>query len=293
MIHGDMSRSPGHDPERHCRPREMNRPAVGHGQLDDQGHEEQSECGKAGAKSKDQQDREEDFPRSGKEGHHRRRRKMVWAARQVQHELICEQGHCSIAESAEAIPFEDAGAPERHRQRDARHQLNEGRERNRLHQTTGPVDQLAYGPKSLDSIDLLISDHRASPEIIFVKAPASIMPAIFAAMSKEDKTSSAEPAASPSDRPDIRLSMNVAPPGGSPRRTTSRSGRVINASSGVEASILQMGLLLRFVATIVTAVKRERTIRVAGCALKARSASFSSGTSARAAGGSGSASAAW
>src|SRR5262249_50089999 len=155
------------------------------------------------------------------------------------------------------------------------HQLNDRRERDRLHQTTGPVDQQAFGPKTFDGIDLLISDHRASPETILVKAPASIMPAIFAAISKQGEISSAEAAASPSDRPDIRLSINVAPPGGSRRSMTSRSGRVISASSGVEASILPAGSLPRLLATIATAEKRERTIRIAGCAMNTRSASFS------------------
>ena len=102
----------------------------------------------------------------------------------------------------------------------------------------------------------------------------------------------AEPPASPSDRPDIRLSTNVAPPSGSRRRTTSKSGRVIKPSSGIEASILSTGLVLRLAATIVTAEKRERTICVAGCVMKTRSASFSRGTAASAAGASGPASAA-
>ena len=47
MIRRDASRTPGHDAERHRRPREMDRPAVGNGELDNQRHEQQSQRGKA------------------------------------------------------------------------------------------------------------------------------------------------------------------------------------------------------------------------------------------------------
>ena len=39
VIDRDASRSPGHDAERHSGPSEMDRPAIGHRELDDQGHE--------------------------------------------------------------------------------------------------------------------------------------------------------------------------------------------------------------------------------------------------------------
>ena len=47
VIDRDASRSPGHDAERHSGPSEMDRPAIGHRELDDQGHEQQSQRGKA------------------------------------------------------------------------------------------------------------------------------------------------------------------------------------------------------------------------------------------------------
>jgi len=54
-------------------------------------------------------------------------REMVGAARQVQHELVTEQRDGGVAELEKAIPFENAGPPERHRQRHAHDQLNHGR----------------------------------------------------------------------------------------------------------------------------------------------------------------------
>ena len=47
VIDRDASRSPGHDAERHSGPSQMDRPAIGHRELDDQGHEQQSQRGKA------------------------------------------------------------------------------------------------------------------------------------------------------------------------------------------------------------------------------------------------------
>src|ERR1700756_1148865 len=40
VIDRDSPRSPGHDPERHCRPGDMDWPAVGHGEFNDHGHEQ-------------------------------------------------------------------------------------------------------------------------------------------------------------------------------------------------------------------------------------------------------------
>src|SRR5215470_4991765 len=96
-------------------------------ELDDRSHEEQSERRKACAEAKDQQDRKKNLSASGKESRHGRRWKMVLATRPMEHELVGKQRDGSVAEVQEAIPFEDAGAPERHRQRNAHHQLNERR----------------------------------------------------------------------------------------------------------------------------------------------------------------------
>ncbi len=65
---------------------------------------------------------------------------------------------------------------------------------------------------------------------------------MFVARSNAGEPSSAAAAASANGRPDIRQARKTAPPGGSRRTVTSRSGRVISASSGVDASIGPCGL---------------------------------------------------
>ena len=46
LVYGEPSRSPSHDGKCHRYPRNMNRPAVRHGELNDECHEKQARCGK-------------------------------------------------------------------------------------------------------------------------------------------------------------------------------------------------------------------------------------------------------
>src|SRR5260221_953883 len=171
---------------------------------------------------------------------------MIRAARQVQHELVCKERDRGIAELQKSVPFEDAGAPERHRQRHAHHKPDEERLCDRLNQATGIVSQQSDRPEPFASPGLLINDHHASPRVTPVNAPASIMPAIPAAMSKAGEASSADAEASARHPPESGQFTNTAPPGGRCRTTTSRSGLVIKASSGLAASIRPTALMLRF-----------------------------------------------
>src|SRR5215831_19664407 len=74
MVDGYSSRAPSHDAKRHCRPGDMNWPAVRHGEFNDDRHEKQSERGEARSQAEHQQHRKQDFATSGKERHHSRRR---------------------------------------------------------------------------------------------------------------------------------------------------------------------------------------------------------------------------
>src|SRR5262249_32164956 len=154
------------------------------------------------------------------------------------------------AELQQAVPLENAGSPERHGQRHAHHQLNQRRQRGPLDQVVCLVGQQAQ-PKTFTRIVALIDDHHASPRATAVNAPAWIIPAMFAARSKEEDLCAATAAASPSDCPAISLIKKDAPPAGKCRTMTSRSGRVINASSGTVASIGPTGSGARLVAKIV------------------------------------------
>src|SRR5581483_10303718 len=195
-ISREHSRTPSHDSECHRCPGEMNWPAVRHGQFDDNGHEQQPEGRKAGAEAENQQDREKDFPRSGQERHHARRRKMVGTAGKVQQELVSEEGNGRIIEPSEPIPFEDTGFPEWNRESEAHQKLNQRRAGYGLDQVVGLADK-SDEPKSLIPAIMLIDDHHAAPALTAVKAPASIIPAMLVAMSKDGDASSANAAASP------------------------------------------------------------------------------------------------
>src|ERR1700758_4575040 len=116
---------------------------------------------------------------------------MIRPAGQGKHKLVSEEGDCGVTKSAKAGPFQDAGFPERHRQRHAHHELNQRRQRYRLYKVLGLVREVAQ-PVSFTRAIMLIDDHYASPKLIDVKAPASIMPATLAAISNEAEDCSAE-----------------------------------------------------------------------------------------------------
>src|ERR1700751_4614077 len=203
----------------------------------------------------------------------------------MEHELIREQRDRGVAQLEKAIPLENPGAPERHRQRKAHDQLNERGLCNHADHEASPIDEKADQADCSFRGDLLIHRrHQPSPRLRSVNTPASIMPAILAPMSNAGVASRAAAAALPSVRPEIRFVRNIAPPAGRCLTTTSRSGRVIRASSGTPALIGPTGSSVRLAAKIVTAAKFEQTILVAGCGTKTRSANCSGGTEARAAG---------
>jgi hypothetical protein len=68
-----------------------------------------------------------------KKGHRRRGRIRVGPARQVDHELTSEQIRGRIVELKKAVPFENAGPPEWHRESEAQHKLHERRLRDETH----------------------------------------------------------------------------------------------------------------------------------------------------------------
>src|SRR5258708_1805321 len=78
---------------------------------------------------------------SAEERHDGRCRIRVGAPRQVQHELVGKKGDSRVAQLQKSIPFEDAGAPERHGERDAHHKLDKGGLRDRADQETGLVGE--------------------------------------------------------------------------------------------------------------------------------------------------------
>jgi hypothetical protein len=74
---------------------------------------------------------------------------------------------------------------------------------------------------------------------------------------------------------------------------TSNAGLVTRASSGPDASTRPAEPSLRFAAKMLTAGKRERKTRVAGCGVRTVATSLSGGMEAKDRGASGGASAAW
>jgi hypothetical protein len=61
MVDRQPTRTPSHDGERYSRPRDMDRPAVWHGKLDDAGHEQETESGKARPEAEHKEHREDDL----------------------------------------------------------------------------------------------------------------------------------------------------------------------------------------------------------------------------------------
>jgi hypothetical protein len=60
MVDRQPTRTPSHDGERHCGPRNMDGPAVRHGKLDDAGHEQKTYCGQARPEAKHEEHRKDD-----------------------------------------------------------------------------------------------------------------------------------------------------------------------------------------------------------------------------------------
>src|ERR1700730_11518654 len=103
----------------------MDRPAVRHGRLDDAGHEQETQCGKARPEAKHEEHRKDDLTAAGEEGHNCRSRKIVRAAGKMQLELVGKKVDRRIVQLKEAIPFQDARLPERHRQGQTEHELSQ------------------------------------------------------------------------------------------------------------------------------------------------------------------------
>src|ERR1700738_582371 len=94
--------SPSHDGERHCSPCYVDRPAVRHGQFDDDCHEEKSQCCEASSQAKNKQDRKDYLAGSGQERENGWCRIRVGATRQMDHELVGEQRDGRVAEVEKA-----------------------------------------------------------------------------------------------------------------------------------------------------------------------------------------------
>src|SRR5215510_3818137 len=293
MVDRQPAWTPSHDGERHCRPREMDRPTIRNGQLDDTGHQQETGCGKARPEAEHQKHRKYDFTAAGEERHDRRRRKIVRATGKMQLELVGKKIDRRVIQLKEPIPFQDAGFPERHRKGQPKHQLSQRWLRDPGNDPKRLVDDHRQKVNKPARLFLLAGFHRQSPRCILLKTAASIIPAMLAGRSKEDVSEKAMSAAALKVPPSIKVFRKAAPPGGRSRTATSMSGRVISASSAALDRIAVMGLSTRFTAKIATAGYADRTMRAAGCAVKMRSPSLSDGTAASASGDKGSASAAW
>src|SRR5262245_4876981 len=278
MVDRQPAWTPSHDGERHCRPREMDRPAVRNGQLDDTGHQQETGGGKARPEAEHQKHRKYDFTAAGEERHDRRRRKIVRATGKMQPERLSKKIECRVVQLNEPIPLQDARLPERHRQGQPKHELCQRWLRDPANDLDSLVDdrrQTVNNPAALVSFAEV---HGLSPRWTVVKTPASIMPAMLAARSKVDVSEKAASAAAPNVAPSIRVLRKAAPPGGRSRTVTSMSGRVISASSAALDRSGVIGPSSRFIAKIATAGYAERTIKAAGCAVKIRLPSRFDGT---------------
>ena len=100
----------------------MNGPAVGNGQFNDARHEQKSRRCRPSGKAENEENGKDD--KSGQEGLGCRRRIWVGPTGQMQHEFAGERIYRRIIELKKAIPFENAGPPERHRDTKAQHELD-------------------------------------------------------------------------------------------------------------------------------------------------------------------------
>jgi len=94
-------------------------PAVGDGQLDDRGHAEQPQRGVPRAEAEHQQDGQGDLADRRDVGHQLRRRIGIFGPQEMQLEFVGEQRLGAERQGEPAVPFGQAGFPERQRERDA------------------------------------------------------------------------------------------------------------------------------------------------------------------------------
>src|SRR6202040_246411 len=83
IVEGKRAWPPSHDAERHRGPRDMDRPTVGNGQLDNASHEEQPGRGEASREPEHEQDGKAKLRASGQEGEQRGRGIRIGAAWQM------------------------------------------------------------------------------------------------------------------------------------------------------------------------------------------------------------------
>src|SRR4029077_3982218 len=122
---GEPTGSPSHDAERHRRPSYVNRPAVWNGQFDDGCHEQKSRRCKPCSKAKNEEDGKDDFRTSRQKRHGCGSWIRIGSTRQVQHEFAGKQIYRRIVEGEKAIPFENPGPPEWHRETKAQDKLDQ------------------------------------------------------------------------------------------------------------------------------------------------------------------------
>ena len=159
VVERGAAGSPSHDGERHCSPGYVDRPAIWHGQFDDDRHEEQSQCCEASRQAKYKQDRKQDLARSRQERKNGRRRKRIRATGQMDHELVGEQRNGSVAELEKAAPLQDTRFPEGDGESEAQDKLDEIRMRD---ESDNPVRQ----PRQRDNISTKASVANLSLSII-------------------------------------------------------------------------------------------------------------------------------
>src|SRR5215471_6756341 len=108
MVDRHPTGTPSHDGERHGCPREMDRPAVRHGKLDDASHEQETKRGKARPEAEYEEHRKDDLSTAGEEGHDGRSWKVVRAAGEMELELVGKKVDRRIVQLKEPTPFQDA-----------------------------------------------------------------------------------------------------------------------------------------------------------------------------------------
>src|SRR5208282_3683448 len=99
----------------------------------------------------------------------------------MDHELTGEQIHGGVIEVKKAVPFENAGPPERDRESQAQYKLDHRRLRDKTHDAAQSVgEHTDLERRAIGGKVSVGGRHCRSPRRIAVNAPASITPAILA-----------------------------------------------------------------------------------------------------------------
>lgn len=127
LIERQPSRPPRHYAKRHRRPRRVHRPAVRHGKLDYESHQQEPARSQSRRQPENEENGKENFGRADKIRHDPRSWKRVRATRQMQLELRAEEEDRDVVQLQETVPFVDPGSPEWSREPDAQDKLGKRR----------------------------------------------------------------------------------------------------------------------------------------------------------------------